>query len=87
MSLLETDVGELAAVPRVPAQRRAAEPSRIVDQEEDELERVREADIVQLSGRGERVRWVPAVERAAVAGISGILGSHEHMFPYDYLAS
>ena len=51
MCLLEPDVGNVAAVAGVPAQRRPSEPLRVVDQEEDELEGVREADEVEL-GRG-----------------------------------
>ena len=36
--LLEAHVRNLAAVPRVPPESRAREPSRVVDEEQDELE-------------------------------------------------
>ena len=42
--LLESNVLNLAAVPRVPSQRRPPEPPGLIDQQEDDLEGVREAD-------------------------------------------
>lgn len=50
MRLLEPDVRDLAAIAGVPAEGGAAEPSRVVDQEQDELERVGEDDEVKLGG-------------------------------------
>ena len=44
LSLLEPDIRNLGAVAGVPAQRRAAEPSRVIDYQEDELERLGKAD-------------------------------------------
>ena len=48
MRLLEPDVWNLGAVAGVPAKRRPSGPSGAVDQEQDELERVGEADEVEL---------------------------------------
>lgn len=80
VGLLESNVLNLAAVPRVPAQRRPAEPSRVIDHEEDELERLGKAHEVEL-GRG-RVGdgRIAAVERAAEAAIGRALRGHERMF-------
>ena len=66
----------------VPAQRRPPEPSRIVDQEENKLERVRQAHDIELGCRGERNGRVPRVERAAEAGVGRALRGHEQMFPH-----
>ena len=84
--LLEPNVRNLGAVAGVPAQRRPPEPLGVVDQEEDELEGVREADEVELGGRGERDRWVAAVERAAEAAVGGALRGHERMFAQSIVA-
>ena len=80
MRLLEPDIADLGAVPRAPAQRRAAEPSRVVDHEEDELERLGKAHEIKL-GRG-RVGdgRVLRIEGAAEAAVGGALRSHEQMF-------
>ena len=51
LGLLEPDVRDLGAIASVPAQRRAPEPPRVVDHEEDELERFGKAHEVEL-GRG-----------------------------------
>ena len=48
MRFLEPDVADLVAVAGVPAQGRAPEAAGVFDQEQDELERVREADEVEL---------------------------------------
>ena len=69
MGLLEPDVWNLGAVAGVPAKRRPPEPSGVVDHEEDELERVREADEVKLGRRSERHGRVVRVEGAAEAGV------------------
>jgi hypothetical protein len=55
MRLLEPHIRNLGAVAGVPAKRRPAELSRVVDQEQDELERVREVDEVELGWRDGRV--------------------------------
>jgi hypothetical protein len=83
MSLLEPDVRNLGALAGVPAERCPPEPSRVVDQEEDELERVGEADEVELGRCGERHGRVVGVEGAAEAGVGGALRGHEQMFAYD----
>jgi hypothetical protein len=57
--LLEADIGQLATVAGVPAQRSSPKPPRVVDEEEDELERIREADEVELGCRRGRDRRVP----------------------------
>ena len=64
MGLLESHVRHLAAAAGVPTQRSPPKPFRVIDQEEDELERVREADEVDLGAvasatvllRGSRAR-------------------------------
>jgi len=66
---LEPDVSDLAAAPGVPAQRRAAEPPRLIDQEQDKLERVREADKSSSAARGESDRRVAGVESSAEATV------------------
>jgi len=67
MSLLKADIRKLAAVARVPAQRRASKPRGLVDQEQDDLERIGQAHEVELGGRREGDRGVPGVEGAAKA--------------------
>jgi hypothetical protein len=54
MGLLKPNVRNLGAVGGVLAQRRSPEPSWVVDQEQDELERIREADEVELGTSRER---------------------------------
>lgn len=65
VGLLESNVLNLAAVPRVPAQRRPPEPTGLIDQHEDDVEGVGEADVIELCGRRESDRGVAGVERAA----------------------
>jgi hypothetical protein len=48
-----------------------------LDQEEHDLEGVREADIVELCRRGEGGRGVAGVERAAEATVGRALRSHD----------
>jgi len=79
MRLLKPDVRELAAVTGVPSQGRPPEPPRLVDQEEDDLEGVREADKVELGG-GEGDRRVAGIERPAEATVGRALRGHEQMF-------
>jgi hypothetical protein len=67
--LLKPEIGQVAAVAGMTAQRRPPELARIVDKEEDELEGVREADIVKLCGRGEGNRRVAGVESSAEAAV------------------
>ena len=81
LCFLEPDVRNLSAIAGVPAQRRPPEPSRVVDQEQDELEGVWEADEVELSGRSQGNRWVAGVEGAAEAAVGRALRGHEQMFP------
>jgi hypothetical protein len=59
MGLLELHVRHLGAVAGMPTQGRAAETPGVVDQEQDKLERVREADNGELRGRSERHGCVP----------------------------
>ena len=66
---VEADIRNLGAVASVPAKPRPPEPSRVVDQEQDELERVRQADEVQLGRRCKRDSGVAGVEGAAEAGV------------------
>jgi hypothetical protein len=80
MSLLKSDVGEVRAVAGVPAQRGSPEHRGLIDQEEDDLESVREADKVELRRSGEGNRRVTAVERPAETSVRGTLGGHERMF-------
>ena len=64
-----------------PAQRRSLERLRLrVEQEEDELECVRETDEVELGRRGERHGRVLRVEGTAEAGVRRALRGHEQMF-------
>ena len=65
VGFLEADVGNVGAVPSVPTERRPPEPRGLVDQEQNQLERVREAHEVEFSSRSERDRGVAGVERAA----------------------
>ena len=83
VGLLEADVWNLGAIAGVPAERRPPEPPRVVDQEEDELECVGEADKVELGRRRERHCRIAGVEGAAEAGVGGALRRHEQMFA-DY---
>jgi hypothetical protein len=46
----------------MPSKRRSTEPSRVVDEKQDELEGVREAYEVELGCRRERDRGVTGVE-------------------------
>jgi len=62
--LLEPDVGKVGAVPGVPAQRRPTKPPGLIDQQQHELKRVREAHEVELGRGGERDRRVASVKRA-----------------------
>jgi hypothetical protein len=80
MSLLEANIRDLGAVAGVPAQSRSAEPARLVDQEQHQLERVRKAHEVKLGGRSECHGRVPRVEGAAESGIRRALRGHEQMF-------
>ena len=59
MRLLEPHIRNLGAVAGVPAKRRPAELSRVLDQEQNELERVREVDEVELGCRRQRDGRVP----------------------------
>ena len=52
LRLLEPNVRHLAAIASMPAKRRPPEPPGVVDQQQDELERVREADEVELGRCG-----------------------------------
>jgi hypothetical protein len=54
VGLLKANIGDLAAVTGVPTKRGSAESPGIVDQEQDELERVREANEVEFGGRCQR---------------------------------
>ena len=67
--LLEPDIGKVTAVTGVPAERRSAKLRGLIDQEEDELERVRQAYEVELGRRREGDRGVTSVERAEEANI------------------
>jgi hypothetical protein len=70
LSLIEVDVADLLAVPAVPAQRRPLEPGGLrLEQDQEELHRVSEADVCEVSCGGERDRGVAAVERSAEAGV------------------
>ena len=79
MRLLKPDGSDLAAVPRVPAQGRSPELARLIDQEQDELECVRQTDKIQLGRRREGDRRVPSVRcpnvrtqgRSIIARVSG----------------
>ena len=73
MGFLEPDVADLVAVAGVPAERRAPEAAGVFDEEQDELERVREADEVELRRGGERQGGVARVERAAELCVGGAL--------------
>jgi len=63
--LVQVHLPELPAVAAMPAKRRAPEPRRLlVAQEEDELERLAEPDVLGLGRRRERLGRVPVVEGA-----------------------
>lgn len=65
---------QLGAIPGVPAERRATEPVGFgVEEQQDELEGLRQPDVIQLSGGRERDRGVASVERAAEAPVCGTL--------------
>jgi hypothetical protein len=51
LCLLESHVGHIGAVAGMPAERRPPEPPRLIDQEQNELERVRQAHEVELGRR------------------------------------
>jgi hypothetical protein len=65
LGLLESNVRDIAAVASVPAERRAPELSRLVDQQEHELKGIREAHEVELRSCRERDRRVAAIECTA----------------------
>lgn len=69
MGFLKPHVLNFGAVAGVPPKRRPPEPAWVLDQEEDELERVRQADEVELRCRRERHGCVSGVEGAAEAGV------------------
>ena len=62
LGLDEVDVRDLTAVPAVPAQSRPLEPRRFsFEQEQDELEGVRQANMSEVGRRGKRDPCVSAV--------------------------
>ena len=73
MGLLEPNVFDLGAVAGVPAKRRPPKPPRVVDQEENEFECVREADELEFGCRCERHGCVLRVEGSAEAGVGGVI--------------
>jgi hypothetical protein len=62
--LFEPDFGQVTAVPGVPPERRVSEPARLIDQEQDDLEGVRKADVVKFCRRREGNRCVTCIEGA-----------------------
>ena len=84
LRLGEVDVPDLVAIPPVPTKRRPLEPRRLgFEQEQDELECVRQADVPEIGRRGKRDPGVPGVERPAQAVVGGAFGCHEQMFAYQ----
>jgi hypothetical protein len=69
VGFLESYVRNLGAVAGVPAKCRTAKPLRVVDEEQNELERVRETDEVELRCRRQGHGRVVRVESAAEAGV------------------
>jgi hypothetical protein len=78
----EPDVRQIAAIPRVPAERRTAKPRGLVDQQQDEPEGVRQAYESSSAAAARGDRRVAGVKRAAKAPIGRTLRSHEHMFSH-----
>jgi hypothetical protein len=66
----------------VPAKGRTLEARRVLHEEQAQLERLDEADVLELGGRRQRLEYVPAVEGSAEAVVRRALGGHEQMFPY-----
>jgi hypothetical protein len=83
LCLLESDVRQVAAVAGMPSERRPPELPRLIDQEQDELERVRQAHEFELGRRRKGDRRVPGIECAAKATIGCALGRHEQMFAHQ----
>lgn len=74
---------KLVAVASVPTEGRAGVPTRLViEQQQHELERIRESDVIELCGSRERDGGVARVERAAKSPIGRALRCHEHMFAW-----
>jgi hypothetical protein len=65
----------------VPPKRRPPDPPRIVDEQKDELECVREANEVEFGSCRERDRRVAGVKRTAKPAAGGALRGHEQMLP------
>jgi hypothetical protein len=83
----EADVVDLMAVTAVPAEGGPLESSGLVaGDEETELERLAQADVVEVGRRSERDCRVPGVERAAEAAVGRSLSRHEHMFAWRVLS-
>jgi hypothetical protein len=60
---------KVPAIARVPAERRPPEPPGLIDQEKDDLEGVREADVVEFCRCGEGDRRIAGVESSAEATV------------------
>jgi hypothetical protein len=70
LSLGEADVVDLVAVAAVPPEGGPLESSGLVaGDEETKLERLAQADVVEVGRRGEGNRRVPSVERVAEAAV------------------
>jgi hypothetical protein len=88
LRLGKIDVSDFSAVATVPAKRRPFESGRFrLEQEQEQLERVGEPDVLQVRGGGERDHGVPGVERATEARVGRTLRCHEHMFARVAVAS
>src|SRR3954463_1008677 len=80
-ALAQVDVRDLLRKADVPASRRPLEFLRLtVGEEQRELERLREANELELRRGRESLRDVRAVEGSAEAHVSRALGVHERMF-------
>ena len=81
LRLDEVDIVDLAAIAAVPAERRPLEPGRLRPEDENKkLERVREPDVREIHGCGERDRRVAAVEGVSEPAVGGALRGRERMF-------
>jgi hypothetical protein len=74
LRLDEVDVPDLTAIPPVPAKGCTLEPRRLrVEQEQDELERIRQPDVPEVRRGGKGNPRVPGVERTTEAAVGGAL--------------
>jgi hypothetical protein len=83
LGLGQADVGDLAAITAVPPECGPLEPVGLaIEEQERELERLDQVDVLELSGRSDGLDDVRSIKRAAEPRIGGPLRRHERMFAY-----